>query len=83
MESKRLASIVMLEAYFAHFPRRFAYNGKTYAVRDQVQSWTGTGKVDYCKFAVVLDDGEPANIYRFIAASGDAWKIEVTEKVEA
>lgn len=83
MESKRLASIVMLEAYFARLPKRFDYNGKTYAVKDHIKSWTVTGKVNYRKFAVVLDSGECANIYRFIAASGDAWKIEVTEKVEA
>lgn len=83
MESKRLASIVMLEAYFAHLPKRFDYNGKTYAVKDQVQSWTVTGKVNYRRFAVVLENGEPATIYRFIEASGDEWKIEVTEKVEA
>lgn len=84
MAEETLASIVMLETYFGRLPRKFAYDGNTYAVKDQIRSWTVTGKVNYCKFSVVLDTGEQANIYRFIEASGDAWKLDVTnEKVEA
>lgn len=85
MAAKQFASIKMIEAAFGQFPKRFERDGKTYAVKSQIQSWTVTGGTNpYFRFLVVLDTDEQANIYKFVKSSGDLWKLDVTdEKVEA